>query len=672
MSTTVCRPLCAGVRFFWVCCVLTLSVCLPDLAHSLEGQDSEGVHRMDSMVVTATKTPLPMSQLTSAVEVLTQEDFQRRNIKTIAEALRLSQSLAVFSNGGPGTTTTIRMRGGTSSQTLVVVDGAMMNSGTSGSFNFANLMTDNIEKIEILRGAQSTIWGSDAIGGVIHITTKRGRGTPRASGFFEYGSFNSIREGGSVAGEKGPVDFSFSLSRWDFGGFSAVNYRRGAGERDPYRNWTASTQLGVSLPNDGRLSFQFRWMNGDVNFDNSSTFGGGPFDVFKLKTTDREFIYSGTYSQPITSWWDQQLTLSRMDGTSDTQAGTLQRSVQTGAISPASPFNNSIITNQTNRLEWQHNFRIGDPWLVTLGYQFREARGKNEGQFSEEALSSHSGFAQLQLNLWDRLFATAGFRQEAHNTFGDATTYRVTGGYLLKETGTKIRGSYATGFRAPSINESFFPNFGNPNLKPEKNQALDVGIDQHLFGERLTVGVGYFWNRYRQLIATTFDPVGCAGLSPFGFCAQNIGSAKSQGWEANTRLILAEGLPFMKLLDIQGQYTYTITRDLETGARLPRWPVHQGSLVLTYQPHDPLILTATFRYVGSRFNTTGNQQPMPDFHVINVAASYQFTPSVQGYVRVDNLLDRQYEEILVFGTPVRSVFGGVRVSFDVPVGRANP
>lgn len=672
MSTIICRFLRVGVRSPWVFWVLAWNAFFSGLAHSQEREDSGVVHQLDPVVVVATKTPVPMSQLTSAVEVLTQEDFQRRNITSITEALRLSQSLAVFSNGGPGTNTTIRIRGGTSSQTLVVIDGAMMNSGTSGSFNFGNLMTDNIEKIEILRGAQSTIWGSDAIGGMIHITTKRGRGTPQASGFFEYGSFNSIREGGAVAGEKGPVDFSFSLSRWESAGFSAVNFRRGAGERDAYRNWTASTQLGVSLPKDGRLSFQFRWMNGDVDFDNSSTFGGGPFDVFKLKTTDREFIYSGTYSQPITSWWEQQLTLSRMDATSDTQAGTLQRSVRTGAISPASPFNNSIITNQTNRLEWQHNFRIGDPYLVTLGYQFREARGENEGQFSEEALSSHSGFAQVQLNLWDRLFATAGFRQEAHNTFGDATTYRMTGGYVLKETGTKIRASYATGFRAPSINESFFPNFGNPNLQAEKSQGLDVGIDQRLFEERLTVGVGYFWNRYRQLIATTFDPVGCAGLSPFGFCAQNIGSAKSQGWEANARLVLVEGLAFMKLLDLQGQYTYTITRDLATGARLPRWPVHQGSVVLTYQPHDPLIVTATFRYVGSRFNTTGNQQPLPDFHVISVAASYDLTPRIQGYVRAENLLNRQYEEIQFFGTPVRSVYGGIRVTFDMPVGRVQP
>lgn len=125
-------------------------------------------------------------------------------------------------------------------------------------------------------------------------------------------------------------------------------------------------------------------------------------------------------------------------------------------------------------------------------------------------LSSHAGFAQLQLNLHDRFFASGGFRQDSHNTFGDATTYRVTGAYLLKETSTKIRSSYSTGFRAPDINELFFPNFGNPNLKAEKSQSFEVGLDQHFFEKRLKLSVGYFWSRFRQLIATTFDPVGCA------------------------------------------------------------------------------------------------------------------------------------------------------------------
>ncbi len=687
MSTNICvRVLCrsSAIRIFsfLVCIFLFPSVTIAadsPVQESVSSQVSEPifqeemppVYQLEPMVVTATKTPVPVSHLTSAVEVITAEDLQRRNVKTVDQALRLSQSLAVFSSGGPGTLTNVRIRGGTSEQTLVFIDGAIMNSGTSGSFNFANLTTDNIEKIEILRGAQGMLWGSDAIGGVIHITTKRGRGTPQVRGFFEYGSFNSIREGASVAGEHGPVDFSLSLSRWDSQGFSAINYRRGALERDAYRNWTGSTQLGVSLPKDGRLSFNFRWMNGDVDLDSPSTFGG-PFDVFKLKSSDEQFIYSGVYYQPLTDWWNQELTVSRTDGELDTQAGSLQKSVTTGIVSPAPTFNNTKITTQNNRVEWQNNFQVLDPLLLTVGYQFRQQQGENESAsgsgFSKQTLETHSGFAQLQLNVFDRFFATAGFRQDSTNTAGDATTYRVTGAYLLKETGTKIRGSYATGFRAPDINELFFPNFGNPNLKPEKSQSLDVGVDQKFFGDRATLSVGYFWNRYRELITSVFDPVGCAGLSPFGFCAQNVGSAKSQGWEVNGNLVLAEESRFMKLLDVSGQYTYTITRDLETAARLPLSPVHQGSVVLTYKPIDPLTVTTTFRYVGSRFNTTGNQQALPDFHVINMAASFDFTPSIQGYVRVENLLDRDYEERLFFGTPVRSVYGGIRVNFDVPVG----
>ena len=435
--------------------------------------------------------------------------------------------------------------------------------------------------------------------------------------------------------------------------------------RDAYRNWTGSTRLGIALPKEGRFDFTFRWINGDINFDNSF----GPADVFKLKTTSQRYIYSGTYSQPLTEWWDQQLTLSRTDEDLDTQAGTSQRFFLRNppVTTPVLGFNNSKIDTQTDRIEWQQNFQIGDPILLSMGYQYRQNQGENRSStgFPEKTISSHSGFAQVQLNLWDRLFATGGFRQESNNRFGDSTTYRVTGGYLLKETGTKVRGSYATGFRAPDINELFFPNFGNPDLKAEKSQSMDVGLDQSLFEKRLSFSVGYFWNRYRQLITTVFDPVACGGLSVFDFCAQNIGSAKTHGWETSMKVVLAQDLPFMKSLDVQGQYTYTMTRDLMTAERLPRWPVHQASAVLSYQPIDPLVMTVSFRYVGSRFNTTGNRQPMPDFHVVNFAANYDINQHIEAYVRVENLFDRNYEEVLFFGTPVRSIYGGVRVSFDV-------
>ncbi|HXF92334.1 MAG TPA: TonB-dependent receptor [Nitrospiraceae bacterium] len=622
--------------------------------------EAEPTVKTEPVVISATKTPVPVSHVTSAVEVITEEDLQKQKLRTVVDALRLAQGLAVFSSGGPGTNATARIRGGSSAQTLVLIDGAIVNSPTLGEYNLANLTVDNIERIEILRGAQSMLWGSDAMGGVINIITKKGSGTPAVGGFFEYGSFGSIREGGQVSGKKGPVDFSMTLSRWDFTGFSAVNYRRGAAERDAYRNWQVSSRVGIDLPTDGRVDLTFRWMNGDIHLDNIST----PSDVFGSRMRSHEFIFSGSYDQPLTAWWSQKITLARAQDASLFLPGTLQRNVVTGALSV--PFGTPNETRVlSNRIEVQENFKIGEPLLLTAGYQLRDQQGENDTGLANKIIASHAGFAQVQLELWERVFTTAGVRHDSYNVFGDATTYRVTGGYLLRETRTKVRGSYATGFRTPTLNQLFFPNFGNPNLGPEKSQSMDVGVDQDLLGKRLRLSGGFFWNRYRDLIVTTFDPVVCAPFSTFGFCPINIGDASTKGWEAGFVYVYESDRLFLKGLDLQGQYTNTLTRDLDTNRRLPRWPVDQWSVMVGYVPVAPLRVTLNGRYVGSRFNTTGDRQGMKAFDVWTLIATYDLSKRVQIFSRVENLFNEKYEEILNAGTPVRSVFAGIRVSYDV-------
>lgn len=621
------------------------------------------------VIVSATKTPVPVTQLTSAVEVITEEDLKRRQTKTVVDALRLSQGLAVFSTGGPGTSATVRIRGSNSDQVLVLIDGAIMNSTTLGSFNFANLTTDNIERIEILRGAQSMLWGADAMGGVINITTKKGTGAPSANAFFEYGSFSSIREGGQVSGQKGPVDFSVALSRWDYTGFSAVNYRRGASERDGFHNWQTSTRIGVALPREGRLDFNFRLLQGKINFDNGFSPG---FDVLGAFSNSQQFVYSASYQQPITNWWNQVLTVSRQTETLESSSGTTQRNVLTGAVS--TPFGNrSEINTLANRVEWQHNFQVGKPLLLSAGYQLRDQQGENldlasgATAISNRIVSSHAGFAQAQLNLWDRVFATAGVRQDEYNVFGSATTYRATAGYLHQETGTKVRASYGTGFRAPTINQLFFPDFGKPDLKPERSQSMDAGVDQYLLNNRLTLSGTYFWNRFRDMIVAQQSATVC-GVGPFGpnFCAQNIGLVGTKGWEASVKYALVRDLPWIKSLDVQGQYTNTLTRNFvqQPGNRAPRMPVDQWSLVLSYQPIDPLRVSLEGRYVGSRFDDVNNRQNLKAFDVWNLIANYDVTKNVQAYVRAENLFNEKYEEILNFGTPVRSVFAGVKVTYN--------
>src|SRR6185312_8346428 len=631
------------------------------------------------VVVSATKTPTPTKQVTSAVEVITGEEMQQRKVKTVAEALRWAQGLSVNQSGGPGTTVDVRMRGGTPEQTLVLIDGAIVNSGTIGSYDFANLTSDNIERIEILRGSQSMLWGSDAMGGVINITTKRGRDNPNISAFTEYGSFNTIRGGASLSGKKGPIDFSGSITRWDTAGFSAINYRRGASERDGYHNWQGSLRLGADLPKDGRLEFNFRWLHGIVNFDgfafNPVTFASDPADVLGAKSSDAQYVFSGNYTQPITAWWWQRLTLSRATDRLVSDGGTVERNVVTGDIAPIGfPFRSQIDTT-SNRIEWQHNFQVGKPLLLTAGYQFREQKGDNRDlltnttTFENKTLSSHAGFGEAQLNLWDRVFGTAGIRQDEYNVFGSATTYRVTGGYLHHETGTKLRGSYAMGFRAPTINQLFFPGFGNPNLQPEKSQAFDAAIEQTLPNDWGSISVGYFWTRYRNLILSVFDPTVCTAPGSFGFCAQNAGLARAQGVEVSTKLKLYRDGRWVKSLDLQINYTYAATRDLSSGpdTRLPKWPLHQVTTIISYQPIEGLRANLEGRYFGQRFNNVGNDGSIPSLFVWNLSASYDVTKQVQAYLRFDNMFNEKYEEVLFFGTPIRSIFGGVRINYDLPI-----
>jgi vitamin B12 transporter len=666
---------------FTVCAFLSYPVIWSATAFGEEPAEPEQIIETREVVISATKTPVPVSQVTSAVEIITGEQMQQRKVKTVAEALRWAQGLAVNQSGGPGTGVDVRMRGGTPEQTLVLIDGAILNSATLGNYDFANLTTDNIERIEILRGNQSMLWGADAMGGVINITTRRGRDTPNIAGFFEYGSFNTIREGANLTGKKGPVDFAGSISRWDTAGFSAINYRRGATERDGYHNWQGSARLGVELPKEGRLEFSFRWMDAIVNLDNILfNFVTGqlnPADSFGEKSENTEYVYAGNYTQPITNWWSQQLTMSRATQNLVSKTGTVARNLITGVDETPFPVDSQIKTT-SNRIEWQHNVQVGEPLLLTAGYQFREQQGENFDLINgtttipNKIVSSNAGFADAKLNLWNRLFATAGIRQDEYNVFGSATTYRVTAGYLHQETGTKLRGSYGTGFRAPTINQLFFPFFGNPNLQPEKSQGLDVAVDQTIFNDRVVLSAGYFWTRYRNLILSVQNAAAC-GIDPiFGvnFCAVNVGLARAQGFEGSVKFKLVQDQPWIRSLDLQFQYTYTSTDNLtegQEGTRLPKWPLNQWSTILSYQPIEALRTNLEGRFVGQRYNNFGNTGSIGSFYVFNFSATYEVNKQIQVYTRVDNIFNEKYEEVLNFGTAIRSVFGGVRMNFDMPL-----
>lgn len=650
-----------GFSFVRVClvttAVMTANVALVSAEEtSLSREADTSVIEVQEVVTSATKTALPASQVTSAIEVIDGEEIQRKRIKTVIEALRLAQGVFAFSQGGPGGLANVRIRGADTKHTLVAIDGVIVNSPTNGAYDFAHLTTDNIDRIEILRGAQGMLYGADAVGGVISITTKRGTGKPAGSAFFEYGSFATTREGVQASGAEGSVDYSLSLSRWQTGGISALNYKRGAYERDGYRNWQGSGKLGVALPHDGRLELNMRWLTAHNAMDSSPA-----SDVFGANNTNRALMVSGAYSQRITSWWDQKLTVAQNQEFQASVSGSLQRNVRTGVVdTPYQSPSNLDIRNK--RLEWQHNVQVGKPLLLTGGYQFREEQGNSSGFYGSaqpnRLLSTHSGFTQAQLNVENRLILTGGVRQDRYNTFGDATTYRVTGGFLLHETGTKLRSSYGTGFRTPTLNDLFYENSSKPDLKPEKSRSFDVGVDQTLWGGRAQVSATYFWNHFRNLLVFQNSHSLCPASSSYG-CPININQARTQGWELAGTVTLRENL------QAKMQYTMTVDRNLTDKTRLPRRPMDMASAGLSWQPVVGAQLNMDWRFVGARNDTKNNlpSERQGSFGVVNLSGSYDFATHWQAFGRIENLFNQDYEEVLFYGTPTRSVFGGVKFTY---------
>ncbi len=605
---------------------------------SSQAQDATP-QRLDEVVVTATRTPVPIEQTTNSVTVIDAEAIAAKQVDTVLDVLRTVRGLDVRQAGGIGGQTSVFMRGGNSNHTLVLIDGVQVNSPTTGAFDFADLTVENIERIEVIRGPQSTLYGSDAIGGVINIITKKGVGPVSGFASSEYGSFNTFQERAGLSGGTERYDYALTVTRLDSDGISRANEKDGNPEEDGYENTTVSGRFGVAVLGDGRLDATVRYTKSDSDIDAAFPFA----DDLDSSSERDALVLSTTFSKPITSWWDQRLQLSLND---DDLAGKDQD--EPTDFSPTGD-NGFQIDIQAKRLDWQHDFMLTEQATITAGYELEHQKARSRENFTK-SLTNHAGYAQLQLNPVDNLFLVAGGRFDANTLYENKLTYKFSASYHLDQTGTTLRSSYGTGFRGPSLNELLFPGFGNLDLEPETSTSYDVGIEQQVFTQ-LVLGATYFHNSFDGLIVGTFDPA--TNL----FQAENINEARSRGIEAYMRVSPMDNL------DVQATYTHTATRDRETRLRLARRPVNKGNLNIMYAPWDVLRMNLDLLQLGSSFNDTFNNQRVAGYGVVNLSGSYDITENFQAFVRVDNLLDHEYEEISGFGTFGRSAFGGLKLMF---------
>ncbi len=606
----------------------------------------EKTAQLGELVVTATRDEVPIEQVGSSITVVTAKEIEQQQKQTVADALRMVPGLDVRNYNGPGSLTEIYLRGAKAGHTLVLIDGIEVNdpSDANGSFDFANLSTDNIERIEILNGPQSTLYGSHAIGGVINIITKRGDGTLKGFLSAEGGSHYTAKESAGISGSFKQLHYLLNISRLDTDGISAANRKNGNSENDPYQNTNVSARLGIAPLNNLDFDVALRYSRSRDDLD------GYPAPLYSLADvygyyikTDQLYLRSESNLSLFNSFWDQKLGLSFNDSKRDYSDGYYSN-------------------GHTIKLDWQHVLHLYKTNDFTFGIERKDEYAESEGM-EEKHSATTSVYFQEQIKLFDRWFTTLGVRVDDHDRFGTEATYRFTTAYLVKETGTKLKGSYGTGFRSPSLyelNAPAMPLFsflgGNANLKPEKSIGWDLGFEQKLPVMEATFGATWFRNDFKNMIRYLTDPV------TRNRYYDNADKAHTQGLELTASLFPVDDLV------LKVSYTYTETKDDTTGSTTygKQWayrPKNKVSFDANYSFLKKANINLGLIYVGTRYSDTANTQKLKDYMLVNLAASYNVTKNLQLFGRVDNLFDRQYEEVAGYGTPGIGGYGGVKVSF---------
>jgi len=617
------------------------------------GADALERIELPEVVVTANRLETAPEEVGSSQTVITREQLDRLQQATLFDVLRSVPGLNVARNGGPGSPASVFIRGANSGQTLVLIDGVEVNDpiSTTRSFNFADLTTDNVERIEIVRGPQSTLYGSDAIGGVINIITRKGEGSPALSFSVEGGSFNSWRQRLWSGGGSDRVNYSLGISRQDSDGISAAAEDQGNVEEDGYENTSVSARVGF-IPNEQFVvNVIARYTDSSADLDNA----GGAFGDDPNHVGDQTQLVFRTEAELklLDDLWHQKLGISITD--IDRRFHNDFDDAHPSEMSE-SAFNGSLF-----KIDWQHNLHLTEHNTLTLGLETEEEKGDSSfysesewgpftSVFEEQTARTNGYYIQDSIALDDHWFTTVGVRLDDHDRFGSEITWRVTSAYLVPETGTTARGSVGTGFKAPSLYQ-LFSEYGSLDLEPEESLGWDVGLEQACLEGRGSVGAAWFANDFDNLL--DFDPV--------NFVYVNIAEAKTQGLEVFASMNAGDNL------DLAASYTFTDTEDTTTGDDLLRRARHKFGFNANYRFLEKGNINLDLVHVGQRFDNDFSTWPaavveLDSYLLANLAGSWDFSDHWQIFARLENLLDEEYEEVRGYGTPGFAGYIGLKFS----------
>lgn len=628
-----------------------------------------------SDVVTSPSTlPTPVGQVASSVSVITAQDIQRNQWRSVPDALRTVPGLNVVQNGGPGAQTSVFIRGTNSNHTKILIDGIDVGdpSTPNGAFDLGQLTTADIDRIEVLRGPQSGLYGSDAIGGVISITTRKGEGPAKVAAMAEGGSHGTFNSAAGLSGSQDRFNYALNVSNYQTTSSPVTPLELlQPGQRrinDEYFNRTVSTRLGYDLTEDFALNLTGRYTDAKLNFTGDQSpfpFPASSFPGDLQSSQHSEQLFSRT-----------EAVWSLFDGRFKNYFGVDYAKLDRFNVNPYTfePFGTTFVnptttTNNGERLkyDWRGVISVLKGQTVVLGVEQQKERFKNTSSSNGATGASASSdgvvaaernstgvYAELQSNFSDRLFVTSNVRMDDFDNFGEHSTFRVAPAFIVPGTETKLKGSYGTGFKAPTLSQLYDTTYlsNNPNLKPEESKGYDVGFEQPVANGRVNFGTTYFNNDVQNLIQ--FGPA---------FVLENIGMAKTSGFETFA------ALKFNDRFDVRFDYTNTKAIDAINNTELLNRPKDKSSWMFNWRPVDDLTLTATVILSGpyQNFNRSGDATVTnPGYRIVNLAANYTVAPGVVTFARIDNLLNEQYQDPTGFMRPAFGVFGGLRVTSVAP------
>lgn len=595
--------------------------------------------RGEVIIVTASGIEQSQNEVGQAISVIEQTQLDTAQSATIGDLMRTVPGIAVTRQGGIGAQSSVFVRGGESAQTLVLIDGVRVNdpSSPNAAFDFGALLTGNIESVEILRGPNSVIWGSQAIGGVINLQLATPINAFEGRARIEAGSLGTYTGQANIAGSSGALSGSVGAGYYETDGISAL---KSGTETDGYRQFNTNAKLKIALGNANEIDLRSYYTNSTVAFDDP--FGATP-DTFPVTDNEQFVGYIGLNNRLFDGRLRNRFAYSRAQ---ITRIGT----------EPGVPFsfNENTLKGSVDRFEYRGSFDIANPVTLVAGLEhersfastFFPAGGGAAADTADTRVTS--GYGQLSLRPVSGLTVTGGVRHDDYSDYGGQTTFGANFAYSPNDGATVLRGTYAEGFRAPTLTEALLP-FGNTALKPETAKSFDFGIEQNLLNNVISLTATYFKRTSNDAIAFSFVT----------FQSENIAKTRAEGAEFTL------GIQASDRLSLNAQYTRVDARDRSPGAtfdkRLARRASDTASVSADWKSPFGVALGGTMILVGDSFDNRSNSVRLDSYVLTSLRASAPITQNLELYGRVENLGDVEYETVKGYGVLGRTFNAGIRL-----------